>query len=56
MQSTESCGKKAAYHLVKSLVLPLIVSFEDFLALCPPQFAYLLSEEITEGPCGKIEN
>lgn len=53
MQSTESCGKKAAYHLVKSLVLPLIVSFEDFLALSPPQFAYVLSEEITEDPCGK---
>lgn len=36
-----------------SFLPPLIICFEDVLAPPPPQFPYLISEEITEGPWGK---
>ena len=46
-------SEKGPSHLVQSLVLPPVVCFEDFLAFSPSQFPYLISDKITQGPCGK---
>lgn len=45
--------KKSSIPFSQESCFATIVPFEDFLALSSDQFPYLLSEEITEGPCGK---